>query len=403
MSSYRTVLRHAEFRAMLGAHVLTMLAIIVADVSLAVLVYQRTGSPLLSAITFAVGFVPMGIGAVLFGGVGRTRPARDVLVATELAVAALVALMAVAGTPIPVLLLLLATKGFIDPIFSGTRAATLPEILGTDGFPLGRSLLRMIGQNAQLVGFAAGGAALVVVTPAQALAVAAGAHALAALVLLVGTRRHPPTFAEAEPAPRAAILHGVRTLLAVPGIRPVLAMSWLPGFFAVAPEALAVPYAHLIDGGPLAVGLLLAGLPVGAVLGELLAGTFLPPDRRARLIVPLAAFGFVPVLGFALEPSLPVAIALLVVAGLGTSYMIGLDQISVATIPDEVRRHTFALLGAGMMVTQGLGFAAAGALAEFLPVPVVVPLVALAGLTTVLLAGRSLTDRSDDRVPRMAE
>ncbi|MDN5861759.1 MAG: MFS transporter, partial [Pseudonocardia sp.] len=101
-ASYRTVLRNAEFRAMIAAHALTMLAIIVADVSLAVLVYLRTGSPLLSAITFAVGFVPMGIGAVLFGGVGRDRPARDVLVATELAVAALVALMAIPGTPVPV-------------------------------------------------------------------------------------------------------------------------------------------------------------------------------------------------------------------------------------------------------------------------------------------------------------
>ena len=402
MTSYRAVLRHAEFRAMLAAHVLTMLAIILADVSLAVLVYQRTGSPLLSAITFAVGFVPMGIGSVLFGGVGRTRPARDVLVATELVVACLVALMAVPGAPIPVVLLLLATKGFIDPIFTGTRAATLPDILGKDGFPFGRSLLRMIGQNAQLVGFAAGGLALVFVTPTQALIAAAAGHALAALVLLVGTRRHPPTLAESTSV-HIGVLDGLRTLWAVPGIRPVLAMTWLPGFFAVAPEALAVPYSHLIDGGPVAAGLLLAGLPVGAVLGELLAGTRLSADRRARLVVPMAAFGFVPVLGFAVEPSLPVAIALLVVAGLGTSYMIGLDQIAVATIPDDVRRRTFTLLGGGMMVTQGLGFAAAGALAEYLPIPVVVPLVALAGIGSVLLAGRSLTDLSARREAGVAE
>lgn len=401
MTSYRTVLRHAEFRAMLAAHVLTMLAIILADVSLAVLVYQRTGSPLLSAITFAVGFVPMGIGSVLFGGVGRTRPARDVLVTTELVVAGLVALMSVPGTPIPVVLLLLATKGFIDPIFTGTRAATLPEILGKDGFPFGRSLLRMIGQNAQLVGFAAGGVALVFVTPPQALIVAAAGHGLAALVLLVGTRRHPPTLEESTST--HGVLDGLRTLLAVPGIRPVLAMTWLPGFFLVAPEALAVPYAHLIDGGPIAAGLLLAGLPVGSVLGEVLAGTRLSAERRIRLVVPMAAFGFVPVLGFAFTPSLPVAIAMLIVAGFGSSYMIGLDQIAVATIPDDVRRRTFTLLGGGMMVTQGLGFAAAGALAEYLPIPVVVPLVALAGIGTVLLVGRSLTDLSANRMARMAE
>jgi hypothetical protein len=387
---------------MLAAHVLTMLAIILADVSLAVLVYQRTGSPLLSAVTFAVGFVPMGIGSVLFGGVGRTRPARAVLVVTELVVACLVALMAVPGAPIPVLLLLLATKGSIDPIFTGTRAATLPDILGEDGFPFGRSLLRMIGQNAQLVGFAAGGVALVFGTPAQALVAAAAGHAAAALVLLAGTRRHPPPGAESASAD-AGVLHGLRTLRAVPGIRPVLAMTWLPGFFAVAPEALAVPYAHLIGGGPVVAGLLLAGPPVGSVLGEVLTGTRLSADRRARLVVPMAAAGFVPVLGFAVEPALPVAIALLVVAGSLAGYMIGLDQIAVATIPDDVRRRTFTLLGGGMMVTQGLGFAAAGALAEYLPIPVVVPLVALTGIGAVLLAGRPLTTLSAARVPRMAE
>jgi hypothetical protein len=310
--------------------------------------------------------------------------------------------MAVPGAPIPVLLLLLATKGSIDPIFTGTRAAALPDILGEVGFPFGRSLLRMIGQNAQLVGFAAGGVALVFGTPAQALVAAAAGHAAAALVLLAGTRRHPPPGAESASAD-AGVLHGLRTLRAVPGIRPVLAMTWLPGFFAVAPEALAVPYAHLIGGGPVVAGLLLAGPPVGSVLGEVLTGTRLSADRRARLVVPMAAAGFVPVLGFAVEPALPVAIALLVVAGSLAGYMIGLDQIAVATIPDDVRRRTFTLLGGGMMVTQGLGFAAAGALAEYLPIPVVVPLVALTGIGTVLLAGRPLTTLSAARVPRMAE
>lgn len=75
---YRTVLANREFRAVLAAQGLAMLATVTADVTLAVLIYTRTGSPLLAAATFAVGFVPMGLGAVLLGGVGRDRPARDV-------------------------------------------------------------------------------------------------------------------------------------------------------------------------------------------------------------------------------------------------------------------------------------------------------------------------------------
>jgi hypothetical protein len=385
--SYRTVLRIGEFRAVLGAQILSMLAVVGGDVALTVLVYQQTGSPLLSALTFAIGFVPMGVGGLLLGDVGRGRPVRDVMVACELTVAVLVAAMTIPGMPVPAMLALLAVKGCIDPVFNGTRAATLAELLGEDGFPLGRSLLRLISQNAQLVGFALGGAALTVVTPRQALMAAACAYACAALVLLVGTRRVAPT---AGRGTRPRVLDGLRELFRVPGIRPLLALSLLPGFFAVAPEALAVPYAAVLQGGPFAAGLLLTGLPVGSVLGEFLSGTFLSAQRRARLVVPVAAYGFVPVLGFAAGPSLPVAVAMLVLAGLGNGYLLGLDQLMVAAVPEDVRRRCFTLLGAGTMVTQGLGFAAAGAAAEWLPVPVVVPIAAACGIAVVLAAGARL-------------
>jgi hypothetical protein len=93
---------------------------------------------------------------------------------------------------------------------------------------------------------------------------------------------------------------------------------------------------------------------------------------------------------FAFGPSLPVAIALLVLAGLGTSYLIGLDQVALATVPEPIRRRAFTLLQAGSMVTQGPGFAAAGAVAEWLPVTVVIPLLAAAGLVIVLVIGTRL-------------
>ncbi len=391
MSSYRTVLQSTEFRAVLGAHVFSMLSVIVADVALTVLVYQRTGSPLLAALTFAAGFVPMGIGAVFLGGVGAGRPTRDVLVACHLVAAGLVALLALPGMPVPALLAILALKGTIDPVFTGTRTATLPELVGEDGFPLGRSLLRLVSQNAQFVGFAAGGVALLWVTPTQALLAAAGGYAASAVLLLLGTRRRAPFARPRTTRPLSAL----RALLAVPGIGPVLAMSWLPLFFFVAPEATALPYADLIGGGTVALGLLLTGLPAGAVLGELLMGSLVGPARRAATVVPLAVAGFVPVLFFATTPPLPVAVGLLVLAGLATSANIGLDQIALATVPEDVRRHGFTILGAGMMVSQGLGFAAAGALAEWLPVPVALPLLAGTGLLVTLVAGVRL--RSDRR------
>jgi hypothetical protein len=126
------------------------------------------------------------------------------------------------------------------------------------------------------------------------------------------------------------------------------------------------------------------------VLGELLTGSLLGADRRVRLVVPLAAGGFVPVLAFAAGPPLAVAVALLVVAGLDTSYLLGLDQLALRAVPEDVRRRGFTLLMAGTMVTQGLGFAAAGALAEWLPTTTVIPLAAASGLAVALIVGRRL-------------
>ena len=166
-------------------------------------------------------------------------------------------------------------------------------------------------------------------------------------------------------------------------------MMWLPGFFAVAPEALANPYAAHIGGGTVAVGLLLTGLPVGSVLGEVVVGSRVTPARRIRLVVPLAAAGFVPPLLFAFGPPLVAAVGLLVLAGSG-AYLIGLDQLALAAAPTTARRSAFTLLGAGMMVTQGLGFAAAGAAAEWLPVTAVIPLSAATGLLVVLAVGRGV-------------
>lgn len=247
----------------------------------------------------------------------------------------------------------------------------------------------------QLVGFAAGGVALAFVTPTRALLLGAVAHALSVLILLVGTRRRP---AFARAGGTAGPLAGLRALLAVPGMRPILALTWLPAFFAVAPEALAAPYAQVIGGGTVTIGLLLTGLPVGSVLSELIVGSRLSPARRVRLVLPLAAAGFGPVLLFGLTPGLPAAFGLLVLAGAG-AYLIGLDQLTLATLPPAERRRGFALVGAGMMVTQGLGFAAAGALAEWLPVAAVVPLCGSAGLATVLAAGRALVRAHPSAAP----
>src|SRR3954447_6341212 len=83
-AGYGAVFGVKEFRAIFTAHVLSMLGSVFADASLAVLVFRQTGSAPLTALVFALGFLPYALSGILLSGVADRHPARRVLVACDL-------------------------------------------------------------------------------------------------------------------------------------------------------------------------------------------------------------------------------------------------------------------------------------------------------------------------------
>jgi predicted MFS family arabinose efflux permease len=408
---YRQVLAVGEFRAIFAAHVISFSGDVIAQLALAVLVFERTGSALGSSLTFALGFAPHLFGGTLLSSVADRFPVRRTLIWCELASAGLVALMALPGLPIPLLLGLLLPLGVIAPVFGGARAASLPEVLGGEGFALGRSLLRMVAQSSQIWGFALGGVLLVVLSPRSLLLLDAASFMASAVLLRVGTRERPPPadLPDAAGVPRRSVardsLAGVRLALGSARLRPLLLFYWLPPIFTVAPEALATPYVAQLGGSPAAVGLLLAAASAGSVAGMLTAGAWLSPSRRLRLMVPLAGWTFVPLLCFVARPGLVLAMALLALSGLGWAYSIGLDQRLLEATPARLRGRTLSLATSGLMLANGLGFAAAGAAAELASPQAVIVASSLAGLLAVTLLARPITAnirQQDDLHPSLA-
>jgi predicted MFS family arabinose efflux permease len=394
---YRQVLAVGEFRVIFVAHVISFSGDVIAQLALAVLVFQRTGSALWSSLTFALGFLPHLLGGTLLSSVADRFPVRRTLIWCDLASAGVVALMALPGLPIPLLLGLLLPLGAIAPVFAGARAASLPDVLGGDGFALGRSLLRMVAQASQIGGFALGGVLLAMLSPRPLLLLDAASFVASAVLLRVGTRERPPR-ADVPPVarvPRRSVardsLAGVRLALGSARLRPLLLFYWLPPAFTVAPEALAAPYVAQLGGSPAAVGLLLAAAAAGSVAGMLAAGTWLSLPRRLRFMVPMASWTFVPLLCFAARPGLVPAMALLVLSGLGWAYSIGLDQRLLEATPDHLRGRTLSLATSGLMLANGLGFAAAGAAGELASPQTVIVASGLAGLLAVALLARPLT------------
>ncbi|UZI28669.1 MFS transporter [Streptomyces sp. VB1] len=384
---YRAVFAVTEFRAVFAAHLLSLLGVVVSELALTVLVYDLTGSPLLSALTFALGLLPYMVGGTLFAGVADRYPARRVLVVCDLLCAACVAVMLVPATPVAGLLALRCLVAAIAPVFTGTRMAALTDILGEgDLYVLGRSLLRIVSQSAMLIGFGAGGVLLTVLSPRGAITVTVVTFLCSAALLRFGTRDRPArTGAGGGGTLLKESLSGARLVLGDRRIRALMLLFWLPAMFVVAPEALAAPYADAIGAPPAALGLLLCAMAAGHIGAELFVGSALSPRNRSRIVLPVAAAGLLPLLVYVVRPGLPLALAALALAGAGAAYVIGLDQWFVDAVPQELRGRAMTLLTAGLMTVQGFGMALAGLAAEFFPVHQVVAGSGIIGTVLTLL------------------
>ena len=383
-ASYRDVLGVGEFRVIFTADIVSMLGNIVAEVALTVLVYEQTRSPALAALVLGLSFMPYLIGGVLLGATADRLPARRVLVGCDLASSVLVGSMVIPGIPVPGLLALLFANGLIAPVYQGVRSALLPQVLPPGPrYVLGRSLMRMVAQSAQIVGFGAGGLLLAILSPRGALTADALSFVASALVLRFGTALRPVRAASSGSMARDS-LAGLRGALAHRPTRRILLFSWLVPACAVAPEALAAPYATHIGLPARAAGFLLMGIPAGTIAADVIAARFLSSRRQRRIIVAAGLLTFAPLMAFAASPGLGLALVLLVISGLGSAWAAGMDGLLIDTAPSGLRNRTLALAGAGLMFTQGAGFALWGIVGQYASLAVVIPVAAVGGALTVV-------------------
>jgi hypothetical protein len=382
-ASYGDVLAVGEFRVIFAADVVSMLGTIVAAVALTVLIYDQTHSPAAAASVMALSFIPFLFGGALLSAAADRLPARRVLVGCDLACAVLVGGMLIPAMPVPGLLALLFAAGLIAPVYQGVRSALLPEVLPPGpGYILGRAMMRMVAQSSQIVGYGAGGLLLAILSPRGALAADAASFAASAALLRFGTRPRPARATGGGSMTRDS-LAGLREVLADRPTRRILLFYWLVPACAVAPEALAAPYAAHIGQPARAAGFLLMGIPAGTVAADVLAARLLPSRLQRRIIVPAGLLGFAPLAAFAVSPGLGPALGLLVVSGLGAAWGAGIDGLLIDTAPAGLRNRALALCSAGLMFTQGIGFALWGLAGQYAPLPAVIPAAAAVGALAV--------------------
>ncbi|NUP52137.1 MAG: MFS transporter [Catenulispora sp.] len=396
-SRYGQVFAIREFGFIFAAHAVSMLGTVIADISLSILILRRTGSPFLAALSFAVGFLPYIFAGTLLAGIADRFPARTLLVTCNAASTALVALMALPGQPVWALMSLRVAASTIQPVFTSARAASLPEVLDPDRYPLGRSLLRMVNQGAQVLGFAGGGLLLLAMAPRTALWIDAGSFAVSAVLLRYGTSARPSR-SRAWTGRISLVrdsLSGLAELWRLPRVRSLMLLWWTAPAFAAVPEGLAAPYAREIGSGSGGAGILMAAAALGTIGGEAAIALLAGPAWRSRAVIPLAGCSLIPLLGFATCPGAGPAALLMSATGAADAYMIGLDQLFVDAVPDRLRGTAFSINLAGIMLTQSIAMSLGGAAAQFIDPHVVIAGSAVLGTGLILLVGRSIRRSSN--------
>ncbi|MER6668213.1 MFS transporter [Amycolatopsis japonica] len=372
-------LANREFRALWLAEVQSLIGDQLTIVALAILVYDRTGSALLSAVVYSLTFLP-----ALAGGLGLSQladryPRRTVLVVSSLIQGVLIAFMAIPGTPLALLCGLVVLARLVNAPGNAAQNALTREVFTDDDLYLKSQDIRGISTNtAMLLGLAGGGLLVSHVGASWALALDAATFLLSAAVVRFSVSRRA-----AASDGNGSWFGAVKQVFGNRHLRVLIWFSWLVGL-AVIPEGLAAPLAAEMGVGKQAVGWLLAADPLGFVIGAFLLSRFVSAEQRRKLLGVLAALPMVALIAFALKPGLIPALLLLAAAGAAGAYLITVSATFITWVPNELRGGGGGVYRTGLRVAQGIGAGLGGLAADRLGAAT--SAIALAGVVGLLLA-----------------
>jgi MFS family permease len=355
-------LRSATFRHLAAGYTINELGNWIADVALAILVYDRTRSPLATATLFlALRFAPALLAPLL-----TTRleifSARRILPAIYLAEALIFAVIALLSHHfwLPAILGLAALDGMFAIAASAlTRGATSRTLGAGEQLRRGNAILNMGFTAGGAVGPALAGALIAVDGPAIALAIDAATFVVVAALLATAPELEPQT--DHEGGALSRLRAGLREVSARPGLRRLLLGTAGVLLFGAAVIPIEVVFAkRTLHAGDTGYGLLLGAWGVGMVAG---GGAFAGAARVPLSVVVATSTGLIAAgyTGLALAPTLAVACVFSAVGGAGN----GLWWVAVVTatqqaISGPAQNAVMAVLASINQVMPAAGFLLGG-------------------------------------------
>ncbi|MEV1065653.1 MFS transporter [Streptomyces sp. NPDC050263] len=337
-------LRRPAYRRLWSSTVVTAVGSQLTAVAVPKQIYDITGSSAWVGYASLAGLLPMVLFALWGGAVADTVDRRKLLLVTNSGIAVtsvLFWLQAVSGADsVVVLMVLLATQQAFFGLNAPARTASIARLVPADELAAANALGSTVMQTGLVAGPLLAGALIPVIGLPELYLL----DAVALCVTLWAVARLP---ALPPPATTTARRAGVREI--AEGFRyisrhKVLLLSFLADVIAMVfgmpralfPQLAAETYAPYGEG--LALGLLFAAIPIGAVLGGLFSGTFSRARRHGWMVIGAVVAWGVSIAGFGLSGSLWLAVVFLACAGVADMVsMVFRGAILLSAATDEMR------------------------------------------------------------------
>ncbi|MFI0809190.1 MFS transporter [Streptomyces echinatus] len=337
-------LRIPAYRRLWSSTIVTAVGSQLTAVAVPKQIYDITHSSAWVGYASLAGLVPMVAFALWGGAVADTVDRRKLLLVTNTGIAVTSLLFwaqAVTGLDsVGVLMVLLALQQAFFGLNAPARTASIARLVPAEQLPAANAL----GSTVMQTGLVAGPLLAGVLIPVIGLPELYLVDALALCVTVWAVHRLPALPPLDGSAARRA---GVREIAA--GFRyisrhKVLLLSFLADIVAMVfgmpralfPQLAAQTYGSWGEG--FALGVLFAGIPVGAVLGGLFSGVFSRARRHGPMVIGAVVAWGVAIAGFGLSGNLWVAVLFLAAAGVADMVsMVFRGAILLSAATDEMR------------------------------------------------------------------
>ncbi|MGY1577630.1 MFS transporter [Streptomyces sp. MN13] len=337
-------LRRPAYRRLWTSTIVTAVGSQLTAVAVPKQIYDITGSSAWVGYASLAGLLPLVVFALWGGAVADSVDRRKLLLVTNSGIAVtslLFWVQAVTGfESVGVLMVLLALQQAFFGLNSPARTASIARLVPAEELAAANALGSTVTQTGLVAGPLLAGALIPVVGLPELYLI----DAVALCVTVWAVVRLPALPPLGGPAVRRAGLREIAAGFRYIALHKVLLLSFLADVVAMVlgmpralfPQLAAETYGSYGEG--LALGLLFAAIPVGAVAGGLFSGTFSRARRHGLMVIGAVVAWGVAITGFGLSRSLWIAVAFLVLAGVADMVsMVFRGAILLSAATDEMR------------------------------------------------------------------